>query len=237
MLSEKQWKTSIKYLGYKNLKEFQKAYKLTADNKYGPKTDAKLELAVLVLKNRLRNLLKCKLDYNGIVGVGTKNAIKKAQKKLKLKVDTIAGVKTKKALGISISHKDIFSFQNKNGTINWSKVPYFKKSEFKCHCNGKYCKGYEGKEINPWLLFALINSRKKYGVIVVTSGKRCKRYNNTLKGSSKVSKHLTFDAADICCKGTTKNKFMSYMKKQPHYHYTYTNSTNMGNAIHVDFSR
>ena len=82
-----------------------------------------------------------------------------------LPVDGICGDQTEKALKHSVAYgigkksdstdctADYTNVQNNNtenstdgntGTF-WDEIEYFDRSEFKCKCGGKYCKGYPGK--------------------------------------------------------------------------------------------
>lgn len=125
---------------------------------------------------------------------------------------------------------------------NWewgTKYPNFKKSEFKCpHC-GNY-----GNGISSALLDVLQSLRNKYGNLIVTSGYRCKTYNDKLAGASSNSWHLTGQATDFYfASGILKDQnkrieIVNEIKKMPNVHYCYCNVNgnhpNMGSAIHVD---
>ncbi len=120
---------------------------------------------------------------------------------------------------------------------------HFKASEFKCECDGKYCDGYPAV-IDPNLLINLEKVRSHYGdkPIQITSGLRCQKYNDSLKGSSKTSKHLQGLAADFNIKpitwdGDRRSDVMAYIRKLPNYGYTYGNTPNMGVAIHMDVKK
>ena len=117
----------------------------------------------------------------------------------------------------------------------------FKLTEFKCNCKGKYCTGYPVK-LDSQLLKNLQKVRIKYGPTTITSGMRCKKYNNSIAGSSSTSKHMNGKALDIYNAKTTtlsgRRSVMDYWKSLPKYNYTYCNENgnypNMGNAVHVD---
>lgn len=125
---------------------------------------------------------------------------------------------------------------------NWDKYPNFREDEFKCpHC------GSIGDGISESLVDALQYLRTKYGVgITITSGYRCKAYNDSLTGSSKTSKHLTGQAADfVFADGRMSNQstrvaLMNEIKQLDYFRYTYCNINgnhpNMGSAIHMDFN-
>lgn len=190
---------------------------------------------------------------DGIFGSQTKSAIKKFQKDNKLTADGICGKKTIAKLKtayakylskkIKVKSKAIFSFQNDNGSINWSEVEKlgFKRSEFKCHCGEKYCKGYPA-EISIYLLNALINIRKKFGgTVTITSPLRCKTWNKK-QGGVTGSYHTKGKAADIIVydkngKIVPQSKVKAYAKKQKYFHYSYYGTKSMGKATHIDFSK
>lgn len=117
----------------------------------------------------------------------------------------------------------------------------FDLDEFKCNCGGKYCTGYPAI-LDVQLLRNLQDVRDKYGPAIITSGMRCKRYNNSLAGSSATSRHMKGKALDIFLDKTKmpsgRKEVMAYWKKLPRYNYTYCNidgsHPNMGNAVHVD---
>lgn len=117
----------------------------------------------------------------------------------------------------------------------------FELREFRCGCCGQYCTGYP-VVLDTQLLKNLQKVRTKFGPTTITSGVRCKGWNNSLAGSSTTSRHMSGKAADIY---NTKTKtesgrktVMAYWKKLTKANYTYCNiggnHPNMGNAVHVD---
>lgn len=127
----------------------------------------------------------------------------------------------------------------------------FKPEEFKCECNGRYCCGYP-TYMKPAQLTNLQTIRNKYKKpMVITSGMRCKGYNNAIGGSISNSKHLLGQATDFYMQGVTdtlanRKNFIKYSKNLPNTTYIYGNGINiygnpisapyMGNAIHYDTS-
>lgn len=117
----------------------------------------------------------------------------------------------------------------------------FKLEEFKCECGGRYCTGYPVK-LNAQLLKNLQKVRTAYGATTITSGMRCKLYNNSLVGSSPTSRHMDGKALDIVNPKTQteagRKTVMKYVKKLKGHNYTYCNIggnyPNMGNAVHFD---
>lgn len=114
----------------------------------------------------------------------------------------------------------------------------FALPEFICECGGKYCTGYPAildknliKNIQKW--------RDSYGSITITSGLRCKVYNSKCVGSSSTSRHMKGKALDFYNKKLTgtKSARTSTIKlwySMANANYAYGNTSNMGNAVHVD---
>lgn len=129
--------------------------------------------------------------------------------------------------------------------INAYNVHLYTKSfelrEFRCGCCGEHCTGYPVL-LDTQLLKNVQKLRNKFGSITITSGIRCKGYNNSLPGSSRTSRHMQGKAVDIYNTKTRteagRKVVMSYWKKLPKANYTYCNlggnHPNMGNAVHVD---
>ena len=119
-------------------------------------------------------------------------------------------------------------------------TPHFKATEFKCECNGKYCDGYP-VIIDEQLLRNLETLRKHYGnkPINITSGMRCQKFNDSLRGSISSSRHTKGLAVDFNIKPNTytesgRNEVMKFVKTLPQHNYTYGNTRGMGVAIHMD---
>ena len=116
----------------------------------------------------------------------------------------------------------------------------FTLPEFSCGCGGRYCTGYP-TVISGRLLRNVQTLRNKYGSTNITSGLRCQRFNDSLRGSVKGSPHLKGKAVDFTNATSAtlagRRGIMSYWKKLPYAGYTYCNENgnfpNMGNAIHV----
>lgn len=198
--------------------KFQKDSGLAVDRIYGPKTETKLMEAAKNLQTRL-NECGAKLAVDGLIGNKTVAAIKAFQKANNLIPDGIAGIKTMTKL-------------NKAQTGGWDGIKYFKRSEFKCDCGGKYCDGYP-VEPNMELVKMLDELREYFAVpVTVTSGIRCLR-RNTEVGGIATSAHLKGKAADVYVPGADCEKV-----KQRAYHmgaaYSYYGTPGMGNAVHIN---
>lgn len=190
-------------------------------------------MALLTVEKRKAYFKKLGLgEYN-------KANIKKLQKKyLRSKdVDGVYGIDTDRLL---------------RHVYNCSLVKNFEPEEFKCECGGKYCTGYPTymKQVE---LKNLQSIRTHFGKpIKVTSGMRCKAYNNSLRGSIPNSKHTTGYAADIYISGVTdtlagRKSAIKWIKKLPNHGYSYGDGYNsngaaisagyMGGCIHVDSNK
>lgn len=124
----------------------------------------------------------------------------------------------------------------------------FAPEEFRCPC-GK-CTGYPTRmKVKELKHIQSIRDHYKRPM-TVTSGLRCKAYNNSLSNSAKDSPHLHGYAVDFYMPGVTdtvenRQKAISYIKTLRYHHYTYGNavkdsngtlihSPKMGNALHTD---
>lgn len=119
---------------------------------------------------------------------------------------------------------------------NFRGIKHFKPSEFRCNCG--HCTGYP-VVISRRLLLNLDYLREKYGAITITSGLRCKWKNSRLSGSSSTSYHMKGKAADMYNYKLTATyaKRKAFIKRWYGFkgaHYAYGNTSNMGNAVHVD---
>lgn len=110
--------------------------------------------------------------------------------------------------------------------------PNFTASEFRCGCKGKHCSGYPAK-LDFDLVDGIQKIRDHFGKPVqVTSGLRCSKYNSSLPGSIKNSKHKTGAAADIYINGVDASEIVKYWQKLG-LGYSYCGTSNMGKAAHV----
>lgn len=200
---------------------FQKDNGLSVDKIYGSNTENKLLLCIKDLQNLL-NKHGYNLIIDGIVGNKTVNAIKDFQSKNNLIVDGIVGIQTMNKLKNSSSN-----------VLSWNDIKYFKKSEFDCKC------GCGLNNIDIKLVKILEDYFRSYfnSPTYVTSGCRCQKYNDSLKGSVKSSKHVQGKAVDFYIKGIDINIILEWAKelcKKGIIRYAYTNSSNMNGAIHID---
>lgn len=178
-------------------------------------------------KNTIKAYRLFQTDYNlivdGIYGTVTDRrlieVIKEIQKELGVSPDGIAGAITIKARELK--------------NLNWNNIKYFKKEEFTCKC------GCGLNNINLYLVKLLDEIREYFGnPIIITSGTRCARHNKAVQGVSN-SRHVLGKASDIIVKNVPKEKVLLKCQEyvnQGKARYTYTNNTNMGNAVHIDIN-
>ena len=255
MLSVKQRQKNLKYFGnrYKGaidgvnsmalenaVASFNKTYEIKDGHKYTKTTDKKLIAKIKQVQKALYYLGYFKCKKTGVINSNDISAIKSIQSKYKLPVTGIIDGKTwKKIKALYKKKKKLkrYCFQKMNGKLNWKFIDYlgFDKTEFKCHCGGKYCNGYPAA-ISPQLIYVMVKLRQKYGTIQITSGLRCKRWNALQAGSSSTSKHMQGKAADFVTpkSNASKQSKINYCYRLKHVKYAYSNSKNMGNAVHVN---
>lgn len=116
--------------------------------------------------------------------------------------------------------------------ILFKDFDYFTQSEFRCGC--KRCKNHANpSHVNAKLLTYLEEMRIYFNKpVIVTSGLRCKAYNQSLLGSVKNSRHLSGMAADVVIQGVNPAEIVKYWKSLK-IGYCYYGTKNMGNAAHV----
>lgn len=116
---------------------------------------------------------------------------------------------------------------------NVKDFPNFKYSEFKCECGGKWCNGYP-VDFSYELARNLQTIRDHFGKpIHITSAIRCQKYNDSLSGSIKNSKHVKGWAVDFYISGVSYDTLAKYVKTLPYFNYCYRVKPNQ-NVIHYD---
>lgn len=211
-------------------KAFQSAQGLTADGIWGINTDTKSRSCARALQ------AKVGAAQDGIIGTQTINALKAYQRSHNLAADGIMGPATYSVLFLG---KPAPTSAPSSGLSAGYISPHFRKVEFRCGCGGRYCNGYNGRNVDPRLLNILEKIRAYYGKpITITSGIRCQRYNDSLRGSIKNSVHRLGGAADIYIPGvTTTAAGRAQVKKLAYQYgaaYCYYGTANMGNAVHIN---
>lgn len=257
MLSRKQAEINLRFFGYryrgkkygidseykKSLKRFQKTYNLPQTGKLDKRTNDKLVERIKALQTMLYYLgydvkvtgVYSSKDRAGVMAI-QKKLSPVSYKKYKGIIDKSTWSKLKAAYKKKKS-KGRYFFQKNSGELNWAVIERhgFKKSEFKCHCGGKYCSGYP-HSIDYRLIYTAIKLRRKYGVIQITSGLRCAKWNGLQSGSSSVSTHMQGKAIDFVTPKSkaSKSSKIEYCYRLKHVRYSYTNDSNMGDAVHVN---
>lgn len=163
---------------------------------------------------------------DGVEGEKTKKAYKAIQS-LYLKPKYVTG-EYDLATDILLVNARRIQFRTKN----------FKLEEFRCNCGGKYCNGFPAY-IDKQLLQNLQTLRDFYkSPLNISSGLRCKGYNNSIAGSIKNSKHTKGKAVDFygAMTKTALNRKSVREKwyKLPKANYTYSDTPNMGTSVHID---
>ena len=184
-------------------------------------------------------------NIDGIIGSQSKQAIKDFQRDFNLVIDGIYGEKTNACLVKVIKEMqqilqctkiDGMAGDETNNNYNQFKgIKHFKHYEFKCPC------GCNEERIDIRLVKILDNIRDYYNKpLHISSGVRCPKYNNTLKGSVPNSWHLSTrggKASDIWLDNIKVTELLSHcidLRNQGKIRYTYTNNTSMNGVVHID---
>lgn len=198
-------------------KSFQRDFGLLSiDGIYGYETDTRLTQEIRLIQINIR----CE-KVDGLVGIETVTKLKEFQKNNNLVVDGICGIRTRNCL------------TNLNQPYNWSDFKHFKQSEFACDCG---C-GFDTIDLTLVRILEQIRSHFGDHPVIVTSGCRCQKYNDSLQGSVKGSKHVIGKAVDFYVQGVKTSELLNYttyLMKTGILNYTYTNNTNMSGAVHID---
>lgn len=207
-------------------KEFQRAYELISDGIFGKNTENKSIEVWKDIQSKLIQKTGVIISIDGLVGNKTIQAIKYFQRMNGLIEDGIIGSLTLAKLNEVINKY----MEDKD----WNNSKYFKKEEFKCGCNGKYCNGYP-HPISKQLISDMNKIREHFGKpIHITNGVRCQKYNDSLIGSIKTSQHIEGNACDFYFSGINCNEVIEFCKSLSSYGYAYTNNTNMLNCVHYN---
>lgn len=191
--------------------------------------------------------IQCLLTYLGyspgpideMDGPNTRAAVKAFQQDFGgLTVDGVAGAATEKALRHAVAYgmpekKQTTVTENpaatETGTF-WDGIKYFKRSEFKCKCGGKYCNGYP-VEMQEAVVKAADKVRAHFGKpVTVSSGIRCTRHNAAVGGVSD-SRHLQGKAIDFSVSGFSASMVLAYVQSLPEIRYAYAINSNY---VHMD---
>ena len=183
-------------------------------------------------------------NIDGIEGKLTKEAYLNLQKdyfvnnKYRHDIDGIYGINTDKLLCSLYNVKTI--------------CKHFKLEEFKCRCKNKYCSGYPDY-LNAHLLENITKLRTWLELPMnLTSGFRCKKWNEIQSPNSPKSRHQYGKAIDFYSAGFSSlekrkeviNRWLLYKNSRYSYCNGYSKNINgntgkpkasyMGTSIHVD---
>lgn len=162
-------------------------------------------------------------NVDGIWGGMSQNATRQFQADYGLVVDGIFGPATEKRI------LEVIASGEKPG-VDWTKVKYFTRDEFICHCEGKYCDGYP-HEMNKTLIAVADRVREHFGAAaIVSSGVRCEAHNANVGGVPN-SRHLYGKAMDFRIVGKTAGQVLAYVQQQPEISYAYAIDSNY---VHMD---
>lgn len=212
-------------------KSFQRAYGLKDDGIFGPLTEAKTIEVIKKIQSAISTYGSQALVIDGLAGPKTVETTKKYQLVVGLKSDGIAGELTRaKISGTKVDEpvKDKPA-DNATGTF-WGGIKHFDRSEFACHCGGKYCNGFP-VEMQEKLIIVADRVRDHFGKPVrVSSGVRDSRHNAAVGGVSN-SRHLKGKAMDFDVEGETSASVLAYVQQQPEIRYAYAID---GDYVHMD---
>lgn len=142
-------------------------------------------------------------NCDGAMGRNTQAAVRRFQADYGLTADGDPGSATQKMLIGAVAGTAVKVDRPaqtgtdgaKTGTF-WDDIHYFRRTEFKCQCGGKYCDGYPAEPAEETVRMA-DEIRKRVGVpLTVNSGLRCKQHNAEVGGVSN-SLHTTGQAVDL----------------------------------------
>lgn len=208
---------------------FQRCFGLNDDGKFGPKTIAKSKEIIKAIQQAAK-AYDPDLVVDGLAGWNTLAAVKKMQAALGLKADGIAGKLTREkveglgaendATDTNVGHTATDNnVPAKTGTF-WDTIKYFTKEEFRCHCGGKYCNGFQA-EPQEKLVRAADKVREHFGApVTVSSGVRCTIWNQ-IQGGVSDSRHRKGKAMDFCVRGKTADQVLAYVQTLPEIRYAY----------------
>lgn len=102
----------------------------------------------------------------------------------------------------------------------WADIRYFRRDEFRCKCQGKYCTGFPA-EPKAQLLRLADQVREHFGSpVYVSSGVRCPTHNANVGGKYN-SRHLSGKAMDFRVSGISGAALLAYVQTLPGVRYAY----------------
>ncbi len=162
-------------------------------------------------------------NVDGLWGPASEAATRKFQGDYGLDPDGIFGPLTEAKI------KEVVASGEKP-KVDWGKVKYFGRAEFRCNCGGKYCGGFPA-EPDPVLVKVADRVREHFGAAaIISSGVRCQTHNANV-GGVPGSRHLYGKAMDFRISGKKAAEVLEYVLKQPEISYAYDID---GTYVHMD---
>ena len=173
-------------------------------------------------------------EVDGVWGTLSKTATLAFQQDHGLNAYGIFGDATEKAARAAVAadeaKKPTTTTTSKDSGGFWDEIVYFDRSEFACHCGGKYCNGYPAEPQEKLIRVADRVRKGLGGSATVSSGVRCKTHNSNMGGVSN-SRHLSGKAMDFCIAGKSAEQTLAYVQAQPEIRYAYAIDSTF---VHMD---
>ena len=188
----------------------------------------------MAMTNKQKQCLLCYLGYyvgevDGVWGALSKTSAMAFQRDYGLTDDGLFGSETEKKI-LAVVAGGVAKVSNTGSGTFWDSVKHFERSEFACHCDGKYCNGFPA-EMQQKLITVADRVRDYFKApVTVSSGVRCSRHNANVGGVSN-SRHLSGKAMDFSVRGKTSAQVLAYVQKQPEIRYSYAID---GSWVHMD---
>ena len=162
-------------------------------------------------------------NVDGLWGPASEAATRKFQSDYGLDADGIFGPMTEAKIKEVVASGEL-------PKVDWDKVKYFGRAEFKCNCGGKYCNGFPA-EMNPVLVKVADRVREHFGAeALISSGVRCQQHNANVGGVPN-SRHLYGKAMDFRISGKKAAEVLECVWQQPEISYAYDID---GIYVHMD---
>lgn len=169
-------------------------------------------------------------EVDGSWGTLSKTATKAFQQDHGLKADGVFGSDTEKAVLAAVAKNETKKTEEPKSGDFWDEIVYFDRSEFACHCGGKYCNGFPAEPKEKLIRVADKIRKAKKAPATVSSGVRCQTHNANVGGVSN-SRHLQGKAMDFCVAGLSANQLLAEVKKYPEIRYAYAIDSSF---VHMD---
>ena len=162
-------------------------------------------------------------NVDNLWGPASQEATRKFQSDYGLDADGIFGPMTEAKIKEVVASSEL-------PKVDWDKVRYFGRAEFRCNCGGKYCNGFPA-EPHPLLVRVADRVREHFGAAaIISSGVRCEQHNANVGGVPN-SRHLYGKAMDFRISGRKAAEVLEYVLEQPEISYAYDID---GTYVHMD---